>query len=96
MGNEVKGRDNKSLELQGWLVRILRHMFKEVGQVFWEEDVQKDGWFDRYSWSEYMCGEFRAWMRKTLKKQHPWKYMREGLLNKELDYFIKNYAWRVQ
>ena len=96
MGNDMKGRCDGELEIQGWLVRVLRHMFKEVGAVFDEDEVRKPDWYLKHTWTKRQEEDFAVWLRKTLKKQHPWKYRPEKLLKQDIDFFILNYGWKVK
>jgi hypothetical protein len=96
MENEMNGKNGIRLEIQGWLVRILRRMFREVGEVFDEDYVQADGWYLRHSWTKQKEEEFAIWMKQQLKKQHPWKYRPDRLIDDEIGYFLLNYGWKTE
>lgn len=90
------GRKKGDLELQGWLVRIFKRMFREVGEVFDEEYVREPGWYLKREWTQRQQEDFSIWLYYSLKKQHPWKYMPEDKLREQVSYFILNYGWKVK
>lgn len=48
--------------------RVLKEMFKRVGQTYSKKKVSKEGWYMKHSWTEKEQDKFSDWLVEYLYK----------------------------
>ena len=78
-------------KISAFLKKAMNRMFEDIGEVYCESFIAKEGWYTTRSWDASQENKFHKWFVTNARKDLKWT---KNIAEKEYGWFNLMWGWK--